>query len=65
MDRFLQALRNCPPAEGATRVYFAGQKEFEAEDKSRQLGVPVLGKTYDQISEIGREYSVKLPQILG
>jgi LDH2 family malate/lactate/ureidoglycolate dehydrogenase len=65
MDRFLKALRNCPPAEGAARVYFAGQKEFEAEETSQRLGVPLLGKTYDQISEIGREYSVKPPQILG
>jgi LDH2 family malate/lactate/ureidoglycolate dehydrogenase len=65
MDRFLRALRNCPPAEGAERVYFAGQKEFEAEEKSRQLGVPVLAKTYDQISEIGREYDVTAPQAVG
>jgi LDH2 family malate/lactate/ureidoglycolate dehydrogenase len=65
MDRFLRDLRNCPPAEGAERVYFAGQKEFEAEATSQRLGVPVLAKTYAHISEIGREYDITAPQIVG
>jgi LDH2 family malate/lactate/ureidoglycolate dehydrogenase len=65
MDRFLRDLRNCPPAEGAKRVYFAGQKEFEAEERSQRLGVPMLAKTYDQISEIGLAYGIKAPQIVG
>jgi L-2-hydroxycarboxylate dehydrogenase (NAD+) len=65
MDRLLQDLRNCPPAEGAERVYFAGQKEFEAEATSQRLGVPLLSKTYDQISRIGYEYNVEPPPIIG
>jgi L-2-hydroxycarboxylate dehydrogenase (NAD+) len=65
MDRFLRDLRNCPPAEGAERVYFAGQKEFEAEAESLRVGVPILAKTYDQISSIGHEYQVIPPQIIG
>jgi LDH2 family malate/lactate/ureidoglycolate dehydrogenase len=62
MDHLLKGLRECPPAEGAERVYFAGQKEFEAEDECQRLGVPVLRKTYDQISEIGRKYGVAPPR---
>ena len=65
MDRLLQNLRDCPPAEGAERVYFAGQKEFEAEARSLQRGVPMLAKTYGQISEIGHEYDVAPPEIVG
>jgi LDH2 family malate/lactate/ureidoglycolate dehydrogenase len=64
IDRLLRGLRNCPPAEGAERVYFAGQKEFEAEEASRQFGVPLLARTYDQISEIGRELDVAPPLTL-
>ena len=64
MDRYLRDLGNCPPAEGAERVYFAGQKEFEAEAESLRLGVPLLSKTYAQISEIGREYKVAPPPVL-
>ena len=65
MDRLLQGLRDCPPAEDAERVYFAGQKEFEAEDKSLEQGVPVLAKTYDQIKEIGARYGMAPPRIVG
>jgi LDH2 family malate/lactate/ureidoglycolate dehydrogenase len=65
VDRLLRDLRNCPPAEGADRVYFAGQKEFEAETRSARLGVPMLRTTYDQISQIGLEHGVAPPQISG
>ena len=65
MDRLIQGLKECPPAEGAERVYFAGQKEFEAEAECERLGVPVLRKTYDQICEIGREYRVTPPPLVG
>jgi len=61
MDRMLSNLRNCPPAEGAERVYFAGQKEFEKEDECSRSGVPLLQKTYDQICMIGSEYGVEPP----
>jgi len=64
MDRYLRDLGNCPPAEGAERVYFAGQKEFEAEAESLRLGVPLLSKTYAQINKIGREYEVAPPPVL-
>ena len=63
MDRMLQGLRQCPPAKGAERVYFAGQKEFEHEAEVRQLGVPVLIKTYNQLLEIGSEYETALPPL--
>jgi LDH2 family malate/lactate/ureidoglycolate dehydrogenase len=46
MDRMLRDLRECPLAEGAERVYFAGQKEFEHEAQARRLGVPVLYWTF-------------------
>jgi L-2-hydroxycarboxylate dehydrogenase (NAD+) len=65
MDRMLEGLRNCPPAEDEERVYFAGQKEFEHEAECLRLGVPILGKTYDQICEIGGEYGVAALPVLG
>jgi L-2-hydroxycarboxylate dehydrogenase (NAD+) len=58
MDRMLRSLRETPPAKGEERVYFAGQKEFEMEEESTKMGVPLLKNTYDQISEIGKEYSI-------
>lgn len=64
MDRMLRDLRNCPPAEGAERVYFAGQKEFEKEAESLRLGVPLLRETYQQICAIGNEHGTAPPPIL-
>jgi L-2-hydroxycarboxylate dehydrogenase (NAD+) len=64
MDRLLRGLRNCPLAEGAERVYFAGQKEFEQEEESLQIGVPLLKESHDQICMIGNEHGVDSPPIL-
>jgi L-2-hydroxycarboxylate dehydrogenase (NAD+) len=61
MDRLLRELRNCPVAEGAERVYFAGQKEFEKEAESARLGVLLLRKTYDRICAVGDERGVTPP----
>jgi L-2-hydroxycarboxylate dehydrogenase (NAD+) len=65
MDRMLKSLRNCPPAEGAERVYFAGQKEFEKEAECLRVGVPLLKKTYDQICTVGDEHDVTPPPTYG
>ena len=64
MDRMLRDLRNSPPAEGAERVYFAGQKEFEKEAECSRLGVPMLGKTYDQLCAIGAQHDVAPPPMV-
>lgn len=64
MDRMLRYLRECPRAEGAERVYYAGQKEFEKEDECLRLGVPVTGKTFEQICEVGKEFGVAPPPTL-
>jgi LDH2 family malate/lactate/ureidoglycolate dehydrogenase len=57
----LQQLRATPPAEGAEHVYYAGLKEFEAEEESKRLGVTLLDKTYKQLCEIGQEQGLPVP----
>ena len=64
MDRLLRGLRSCPPAAGAERVYFAGQKEFEKEAESLRLGVPLLKTTYAQLCTIGDEHGVAPPPVV-
>jgi L-2-hydroxycarboxylate dehydrogenase (NAD+) len=61
MDRILRDLRNCPPAEGEERVYFAGLPEFEKELESSHIGVQLLKKTYAELCKIGDEYGVDAP----
>ena len=65
MDRMLRDLRTCLPAEHAERVYYAGLKEFEQEEESLKNGVPVLRQTYEQICEIGKEYGISPPTVVG
>jgi L-2-hydroxycarboxylate dehydrogenase (NAD+) len=64
MDRMLRDLRNTPVAEGAERVYFAGQKEFEAEAECRRSGIPLLEQTYEQFCDIAAKYNLALPEVL-
>jgi L-2-hydroxycarboxylate dehydrogenase (NAD+) len=61
MDRMLRSLRQCPPAEGAERVYFAGQKEFEQERECLLIGVPLSSETYALLQTIGAEFGVPAP----
>ena len=64
MDRMLEDIRACPPAEGAERVYYAGQKEFEQEDESLRFGIPLLEETYDRICAIGDECGIRSPPVV-
>ena len=51
-------LRVSPAAENEERVLYAGLPEYEMEQESNKLGVPLLKKTFDNICKIGREYNV-------
>jgi LDH2 family malate/lactate/ureidoglycolate dehydrogenase len=64
MDRMLADLRNSPPAEGATRVYFAGLKELESEAMCQRRGVPLTRKVYDQLVEVGTARGVTPPRAM-
>ena len=59
MDRMLSHLRDCPPAVGEERVYFAGLKEFEKEKEVRELGVPLRKNTCDLLRRIAEDLGMK------
>ncbi len=61
MDQLLSELEHAEPAEGCTRVYYAGLKEHEAEEESARHGVPLSQKVADKLREIGRELGVEFP----
>ena len=65
MDTMLERLRACPTAEGAERVYFAGEKEFEHERICGEQGVPVMGKTYEMLCSVAQELAVEPPAVTG
>jgi L-2-hydroxycarboxylate dehydrogenase (NAD+) len=65
LDQYLAELRAVPLAEGAERVYVAGEKEFEKERECLQRGVPLPRQIYEEISRIGREQGVEPPPTKG
>jgi len=65
MDKMLKDLRLSPPAVGAERVYFAGQKEFEHEAEVKRSGVPLFAETVASLEKISRETAVPMPETVG
>lgn len=55
MGRMMDELNAMRPAEGCSRVYYAGQKEHEAEERSWKEGVPVTDKLYEELCSIGND----------
>ncbi len=58
MDDIIRRLKDSPKAEGQTRIYIHGEKEFEATERNRVEGVPLLGKVYDDLRAIAQEVGV-------
>jgi L-2-hydroxycarboxylate dehydrogenase (NAD+) len=61
MDRMLRDLRQSALADGAERIYVAGQKEFEKEAEYAREGIPLLTRTYEQLCALGREHGIEPP----
>jgi LDH2 family malate/lactate/ureidoglycolate dehydrogenase len=58
MAALMVELRNAPKAEGQTRIYLAGEKEFEQEAENHANGVPLLEEVVKGLDQIGREVGV-------
>ncbi len=63
LDRMLDELNQTELAEGATRVYWAGQKEQENEAACESLGVPLSKKIYEQLVAIGSSLDLSFPPL--
>ena len=59
MDDLIRRLKNSAKAEGQTRIFVHGEKEFELEEKHRQEGIPLYFKVYDDLKAIAAEVGVK------
>ncbi len=59
MASLMEELRNAPKAEGQTRIYLAGEKEFELEAENRVKGVPLLVEVVKGLEQAGREVGVQ------
>ena len=64
MDQMLRQLREAKPAEGQSRVYYAGLKEAEAEIVCRESGVPLSDKVWEQVTGFGDALGIERPETL-
>ena len=58
MDDLIDSLKNSQKAEGQSRIYIHGEKEFERYDQYEKSGVPLQEKVYDTLKEIAADRNV-------
>ncbi len=58
MDAMIRDLHSTPTAEGVSRVYVAGEKEYLAQAENLQLGVPLHPKVVHRLKELGQEFDI-------
>ena len=61
MDQLLSELRTSPPAQGQSRIYYAGLKEIEREAEAAESGVMVADNVVDVLIAEGARVGVALP----
>jgi L-2-hydroxycarboxylate dehydrogenase (NAD+) len=59
MDDLQQRLKSVPKAEGETRVYIHGEKEYEEAERRSHDGIPLNPKVAADLQAIGEELGVR------
>lgn len=59
MDAMMQELKDAPKAVDQERIYIAGEKEFELQDRFEREGVPLMSEVVKSLQEMGER--VKVP----
>ncbi len=59
LDDEIHRLKSTPKAEGAERVYVAGEKEFEKEKENSVKGVIVDPPVFDDLKAIADELNLE------
>jgi L-2-hydroxycarboxylate dehydrogenase (NAD+) len=58
MDAFIRELKGGNLAEGATRIYLHGEKEFEEANRRREHGIPLSPKVEASLRQIAAELDI-------
>ena len=61
MDHLIDDLHSTPPAKDCSRVYYAGEKEFENEAFNQIHGVPLDGKTLESLLALSTRFQIPFP----
>lgn len=58
MDRLIRELKSTPPVEGQSRVYVAGEIEFETAEERAERGIPLLPSVLQGLRDVSRQLGV-------
>jgi len=58
MDRLIRALKSTPPVEGESRVYVAGEIEFETAEERAERGIPLHGSVLKGLRAVSEQVGV-------
>jgi LDH2 family malate/lactate/ureidoglycolate dehydrogenase len=58
MDRFIQELKGGSLADGATRIYVHGEKEFEEAERRASQGIPLEAKVETSLRQIAADFGI-------
>jgi len=58
MDDLIDRLKSVPKAEGQSRIYIHGEKEYENMEKYGRAGIPLQKKVVDSLIKISKERNI-------
>jgi len=61
MDELQRRLKNAPKAEGQSRIYIHGEKEYEETERRSREGIPLSPKVAADLRAIGEDIGVPFP----
>ena len=59
MDRLIRELKSTPPVEGESRVYVAGEIEFETAEERAERGIPLHSSVLKGLREVSERLGVR------
>jgi len=60
MDHYIDELKNSAKAEGESRIYVHGEKEFEMQEHREKTGCPLDDKTVEKLLSLSKIFSVPI-----
>jgi LDH2 family malate/lactate/ureidoglycolate dehydrogenase len=60
MDDLIRRLKGSAKAEGESRIYIHGEKEWEKEEERRKRGIPLHPRVVTMMEQIAEELSLSL-----
>lgn len=58
MDELIRSLKSLPKADGQTRIYIHGEKEFEEHQRRSREGIPLIAPVFEDLQQLASELGI-------